>query len=172
MIGIGEIKKAKPKLKKSISETPRQLHKNRTGNTIHQIPTLQDYEQKTAELINESFQTPDENEKEGQLSIDVYQTKQEIVIIAPVAGVPAEELYITVDEDILSIKGRRKTDVIPEKLYCTKECFWGKFSRSIILPENTDKSKIKATFKNAILKITIPKTELVRTRIVKIREET
>lgn len=113
-----------------------------------------------------------EKGEEGQLSLDVFQTADEIVIVAPVAGVKMSELSIAINEDVLTIKGRRDFQFMAEQSdYFTQECFWGNFSRSIILPEAVDVSRVKASFKNGILTVRVPKVEKIRTRMVKIQEE-
>ena len=60
---------------------------------------------------------------------------------------------------------------IPEEDYFTQECFWGDFSRSIVLPAAVDTTKISASFKDAVLKITIPRTERSKTKVVRIKPE-
>jgi len=105
----------------------------------------------------------------GQLSLDIIQTKTEIIILAPLAGVSAKEVTITVTDETLTIKGIRPNPVLTdEKDYLTKECFWGEFERSIILPENVDAKNIQASSVNNILEIRIPKTSEAKTKVVKI----
>ncbi|MEK7528578.1 MAG: Hsp20/alpha crystallin family protein [Patescibacteria group bacterium] len=115
----------------------------------------------------------DENSTdEGQLACDVFQTDAEIVVVAPVAGVKKEDLDIEVTDDVLTVKGRRSVCFdVEEKNYYTQECFWGDFSRSVILPESVDVSRIKASFKNGIAIIRIPKVEKIRSRKIHIKEE-
>jgi len=109
---------------------------------------------------------------EGQLALDVYQTKTHIVVVAPIAGVKLSDIKVSITEDVLSIKGKRQLDFdIPEEDYFTQECFWGDFSRTIVLPSAVDSTKINASFKDAILKITIPKTERTKTKVVRIKAE-
>ncbi|MBU0667709.1 Hsp20/alpha crystallin family protein [Patescibacteria group bacterium] len=113
-----------------------------------------------------------EEKPEGQLALDVYQTKTHIVIVAPIAGVKLSDINVSVTEDVLLIKGKRSLDfAVPDEDYFTQECFWGDFSRSIVLPAAVDASKISASFKDAVLKISIPKTERTKTKIVRINEE-
>jgi HSP20 family protein len=105
----------------------------------------------------------------GQLSLDIFQTKSEIIILAPIAGTPAKDITITVTDDTLAIKGTREIPYdVDEKDYLTKECFWGNFSRSIVLPKNVNTKEISATSKNNILEIRIPKTSEEKTKVVKI----
>jgi len=109
-------------------------------------------------------------EKEiGQLSLDIFQTDTEIVILAPVAGVKADDVTLAITDDVLVIKGVRTPKFeIPEEDYYTKECFWGHFSRSIVLPLEADVKDISANFKNGILEIHIPRREIKKTNIIKI----
>lgn len=119
-----------------------------------------------------TFEVSEQQGEEGQLSLDVFQTAEEIVIVAPIAGIKMSDVSITVTDDVLTIKGRRdfKFKVEPAD-YFTQECFWGNFSRSIILPEAVDTSRVIASFKDGILTVRVPKVEKIRTRMVKIKEE-
>jgi len=95
---------------------------------------------------------------DGQLAVDVYQTKNFFVVQAPVAGIKPEDLDISVENDFLIIKGKReKTEEVQEKDYFYQECYWGSFSREISLPEDLDATKIKASLKKGILTVKIPK---------------
>ncbi|MDD4351821.1 MAG: Hsp20/alpha crystallin family protein [Candidatus Gracilibacteria bacterium] len=95
---------------------------------------------------------------EGQLAVDVFQTKDSIVIQAPIAGVKLADISIAITDDVLTIRGERKqTKEVERKHYMTQECYWGAFSRSIILPEDIDKENVKAKFKDGILSVTLAK---------------
>ncbi len=120
----------------------------------------------------QTIQTQEEETVEGQLALDVYQTPNEIVILAPIAGVKMSDISVTVTEDVLTIKGKRYLEFnIPEEDYLTQECFWGDFSRSIVLPSSADTTKISAGMKDAVLKISIPRTERTKTRLIRIKSE-
>ena len=106
----------------------------------------------------------------GQLSLDIYHTDKEIVILAPIAGITESDITVSVTDDVLIIKGERKSvEEIAEENYYTKECFWGGFSRSIVLPIEADTKNISATFENNVLEIRIPKSEIQHTKIIKIK---
>jgi HSP20 family protein len=123
-------------------------------------------------MIQEKIQADRAEHSEGQLALDIYQTPTHIVIVAPIAGVKMPDIDVSVTEDVLTIKGKRYLEFdIPDEDYFTQECFWGDFSRSIVLPASVDASKISASFKDAVLKITIPKAEKVKTKIVRIKSE-
>lgn len=110
--------------------------------------------------------------EEGQLSLDVFQTKDEIVVIAPVAGVKKNDLNISINDDVLTIQGERQFSFhVERENYVHQECYWGNFSRSVILPEQADIRHAKASFKDGILIVRIPKTERMRNKVLEIREE-
>lgn len=105
-------------------------------------------------------------EPEGELAVDVYQTDGEIVIEAPVAGVNIEDLEIVIERDSIKIKGNReRPQKIEEEKYLIKECYFGPFSREIILPVEVDGSRAKASMKEGILKIKVPKIERKKRKI-------
>jgi HSP20 family protein len=142
-----------------------QITKKKLGKTDRDTP-------QTKKSSNTNQSIAPESTQEGQLALDIYQTATHLVILAPIAGVKLTDLHVAVTEDILSIKGARFLDFnIPPEDYLTQECFWGDFSRSIVLPAAVDSSKINASFKDGILKITIPKTESIKTKVVRIKSE-
>jgi HSP20 family protein len=109
-------------------------------------------------------------EYEGQLTVDVYQTSSDIVVKAPIAGVRPEDVDISITDDVLNIKGERKEEIkVSRENYYTQECYWGSFSRSIILPVPVITEKAHATFKNGILTITIPKSERIKTKNIRVK---
>ncbi len=108
---------------------------------------------------------------EGQLSVDVYQTDDEIVIKSTIAGVEPEDLDIFLHDDLLTIRGKRQQ--IKEQKdshYFYKECYWGGFSRSIILPVEVNPDKIDADLKNGILTIRLPKIERTKTVSISVKK--
>jgi HSP20 family protein len=108
-------------------------------------------------------------EYEGQLAIDVYQTPESVVIKAPIAGVKPADLDITVNDEVVTIKGhRRASEEIEKENYFVQECYWGAFSRSYVLPIAADAESSQAALKDGILIITIPKQERTRTRTIKV----
>lgn len=103
-------------------------------------------------------QDQQEEEAEGQLAIDVYQTENDIVLKSTIAGVKPEDLDITIEEDMVTIKGSRKKDEeVHVGNYFYQECYWGSFSRSVILPMEIDSEQAQASFKNGVLTIRLPK---------------
>lgn len=108
-------------------------------------------------------------ESEGQLTIDVYQTPADIVIKSTIAGVNPEDLDITITNDMVTIKGKREKDEETKTDdYYYQECYWGAFSRSVILPVDVEAEKAEASMKNGILTIRLPKIEKVKTRKIRV----
>jgi len=112
--------------------------------------------------------------EEGQLVIDVYQTNSEIVIQSPVAGAKTKELKIYIENNnIVLIKGKRKEPKEKNRVkreYLLKECYWGIFSRKIILPEEVDSSRTKTSIKEGILIIKMPKIRTGKKKKIIIEE--
>lgn len=95
---------------------------------------------------------------EGQLAVDVIETPDRVIIRAAIAGVHENDLKIHVNEDMVTVRGERHVDRLP--LSATvhyEECFWGVFSRSIILPCRVKPDEADASLRNGVLTITIPK---------------
>ncbi len=106
----------------------------------------------------------------GQLAVDVYQTEQDLVVVSAIAGVRSDELDIQVTNDLLTIKGvRRLEERVPDENYYTRECYWGRFSRSIILPTDVRNDQVQATIKNGVLTIRLPKVEPKKVTVVTIK---
>jgi HSP20 family protein len=107
---------------------------------------------------------------EGQLNIDMYQTKDNVIIKSTIAGVRPEDIDITVANDMVSIKGaRRKEENVAADDYFYQECYWGNFSRSVIVPVDIDSESIEADLKDGILTVIIPKAAKAKTKKVKVR---
>ncbi|KKT92235.1 MAG: Protein containing Heat shock protein Hsp20 protein [Candidatus Jorgensenbacteria bacterium GW2011_GWA2_45_13] len=121
--------------------------------------------------IEEDIQEFDaEEEAEGQLTVDVYQDKDNIIVQSTVAGVEPDDLEINITNESVTVRGRReKMQKIEDKDYYYQECFWGKFSRSIILPAEVDPEGSKASLKNGVLSVTMPKLVKKRAKKLKVK---
>ncbi len=109
---------------------------------------------------------------EGQLAVDVYQTPREIIIKSTIAGVRPEDIDISVNNDMVTIKGvRRAAETVAEEEYFYKECYWGGFSRSIILPVDIRDDRVEATLKNGVLTVVLPKAGKSKVKVVRVKEE-
>lgn len=107
---------------------------------------------------------------EGQLTIDVYQTENDVVIKSTIAGVKPEDLDVAINNDMITIRGERKNEEIVENdNYYYQECYWGSFSRSVVLPVDVIADKIEASLKNGILTIRLPKADTTKTKKIQVR---
>ncbi len=107
---------------------------------------------------------------EGQLTVDVCQDDNNIIIQSAIAGVTNDQLNISITNDVVTIKGRRRQINMDPDRYYHQELYWGPFSRSIILPVEVDPDGVRASLKNGLLTIVIPKLEKLRTKRIKISE--
>lgn len=108
--------------------------------------------------------------EEAQLLIDISQDDDNLYITSPLAGVNPNEIDINIEKDVLTIRGQRGHDHEKKtKEYLYQECYWGQFSRSVILPVPVIESKVEASFKDGVLTITMPKAE--ESKQVKIKVE-
>ncbi|MDD5071595.1 MAG: Hsp20/alpha crystallin family protein [Patescibacteria group bacterium] len=114
----------------------------------------------------------DEDYEEGQLSIDVYQTPEAIVVKSTIAGVKPEDIDISINNDMLTIRGKREeNEKIEDENYLYRECYWGSFSRSIILPVEVKAEEIEAILENGVLTIILPRSRAAKQISVKIKEK-
>ena len=99
----------------------------------------------------------------GQIAVDILDLSDAIVIVAPVAGVDPSEVDIGLSRNILTISGNRRENPIymEARRMLVEECFYGAFSRSIILPENLAFDKISASVEHNVITILIPKLTLI-----------
>lgn len=111
-------------------------------------------------------------DEEGQLTVDVYKTKDLIVIKSIIGGVRPEDLDVSITSDMVTIKGKRNNpDNVVSDDYYYQECFWGNFSRSIILPNDIKTEGVEAMIKNGILTIRLPKIEKNSSMKIEVKSE-
>ncbi|TAL49955.1 Hsp20/alpha crystallin family protein [Patescibacteria group bacterium] len=102
------------------------------------------------------------SQTEGRLSVDVIETRHEIVVRSAIAGVHTQDLDITLSDDTLTIRGSRQHECeerTSDQIHI-QECHWGTFSRTIILPCAVDADSVDATLKRGILTIRMKKAEM------------
>lgn len=96
----------------------------------------------------------------GQLAVDVYETKEKLVVKARTAGVNKHDLDVSISDNTLSIRGTlsagNEEDV---ENYFVQECYWGEFSRSIALPVPVKEDEIEAVLKDGVLTISFTKVK-------------
>ena len=103
-------------------------------------------------------------------AIDLYQTDEEVVVKAALPGLKAEDVQITVTDNVLTLRGEFKWENGQEEAtYHIREQRYGSFERSIMLPVDVQTDKAKADFQNGVLTITLPKAEAVKPKTINIK---
>lgn len=99
----------------------------------------------------------------GQIALDILDTPNSIIIVAPIAWVDPADIDIGLSRNILTLSGNRRESPIylEARRMLVEECFYGDFSRSVILPENLGFDEIRATVEHNVITITIPKLTLI-----------
>lgn len=106
----------------------------------------------------------------GELSLDMYQTANDVVVKAALPGVKPEEVDISITGDTLTIKGEHKEEQeVKQADYFHREHCYGSFSRSLTIPVKVKSDKAEAIFENGILTLTLPKAEEVKPKQIKVK---
>jgi HSP20 family protein len=96
----------------------------------------------------------------GQLAVDVYETKDKVIVKARTAGVNKDDLDVSISDNTLSIRGTLSAGNEEEvENYFVQECYWGEFSRSITLPVPVKEEEIEAMLKDGVLTISFAKVK-------------
>ena len=106
----------------------------------------------------------------GELPIDMYETKDKVVVKASLPGIKPEEVDISITGDTLTIKGEHKEEEeTKEENYWHKERRYGAFSRSVTIPMQIKSEQAEAFFENGTLTLTLPKAEEVKPKSIKVK---
>ena len=129
-------------------------------------------------LFDDAFTRPFSLVRDGgstwsSLTIDMYETDNDVVVKAALPGIKADEVQINVTGDVLTIKGEtRHQEEKKDKSWHIREQRWGAFERSVRLPTGVISDNAKADFENGILTITLPKSEEVKPRTITVKTKT
>lgn len=123
-------------------------------------PTANEDDQPSSASAAPADEWDEEDAVPGQLAVDVYETKEKLVVKARTAGVNKSELDVSIADNTLSIRGTlsagNEEDV---ENYFVQECYWGEFSRSIALPVPVKEEEIEAVLKDGVLTISFTKVK-------------
>jgi HSP20 family protein len=124
-------------------------------------------------IFEESFLRPGEwtsGAGRHELALDVYETTDKLVVRAALPGVKPEDVDVTIDGNMLTIKGEFKTEEEQkENQYHRREMRTGSFERVLALPDRFQTDKAEASFENGILTLTIPKAEQTKVNRIKVQ---
>ncbi|MDE1975349.1 MAG: Hsp20/alpha crystallin family protein [Patescibacteria group bacterium] len=111
-----------------------------------------------------------ETDKEAELTVDVYQTSDMIVVKSMIAGVRPEDLDVSITRDSVTVRGRREEErVSGDDDYLMRELYWGSFSRTVSLPEEIDVDEAEAVEKHGLLILKLPKLDKKRQSKLKVK---
>ena len=108
-------------------------------------------------------------EREWLPPVDISETEDALVLRLEVPGMDKKDINISVSEGILTVTGEKKIETEEkETCHCRERCY-GSFSRSICLPFDVDTDKVDATFKDGVLKITLPRSEAAKPKHIEVK---
>jgi HSP20 family protein len=110
---------------------------------------------------------------EGEITapgVDVYEEKDEVVVKAELPGLDKKDIEVNISDSKLTLKGeKKKEEEVKEENYYRRERSYGAFLRSVELPTGVQADKVKASFKNGVLEVRVPKTEEAKTKTIKVK---
>jgi HSP20 family protein len=155
-----------------------ELAKARTGGVLTTASTARPRVMKTKEEYEEEqphYSSSEdesawsESEPEGKLTVDVYQTPNDMVVETAIAGVSPDDIDVHATTDSVTIRGSRAREKkVRDEDYLYQECYWGRFARTVILPQEVDPDAASVSFKNGILTVRLPKANRKKTKKLKI----
>ena len=101
-------------------------------------------------------------------ALDVYENKDDFTVVVELPGLKKEEIDVSLHGDILTISGERKTEEKKEGQGFRTERFYGSFQRTVTLPAAVDGKKVKASYKDGILKVVLPKAEEAKPKQIEV----
>lgn len=102
--------------------------------------------------------------------VDIYHTPEAVVARAVLPGLKPEDVEITIDRNVLTIRGKsRGESEVKEESYLRREWHYGTFARTVALPEGLEGGKAEAVFEDGVLTLTIPKAEEVKPKLIKVQ---
>ncbi len=101
--------------------------------------------------------------------VDVYETKDELVVAAELPGLNQKDIHLSITGDVLTLKGERQwnPEVEPGSYY-RNERWLGRFERTLPLPIPVQAGKVKATYRDGVLTVTLPKADEIKAKEIKI----
>lgn len=120
--------------------------------------------------VQAAWEDEAEAEMPGQLAVDVYETKEKLIVKARTAGVDKKDLDVSIADGVLTITGTLTAgDEAEAEHYHIQECYWGEFSRTITLPVQVKEDEIEAVLKDGVLTIGFTKIKQETARKIEIQ---
>lgn len=133
------------------------------------LATYSPFDVQIDRFLNEALRTVSGNGTEWRPACNVYEDERGFLIEAVLPGMEAKDAEIVYEDDVLTLKGERRAESVESgRMYLVREMKYGRFSRSFMLPDNVDRDKVSATYKDGVLRIALPKREETRPRRIAI----
>ncbi|MCI5121739.1 MAG: Hsp20/alpha crystallin family protein [Candidatus Electrothrix sp. AUS4] len=100
--------------------------------------------------------------------VDILETTDEFVLKVELPGVEKDDVEVSIDNRILTVKGEKKNDTTDRKVHRT-ECRYGTFIRNFTLPQDVDVDKVEAACKNGVLSLTLTKMEQAKPKQIEVK---
>ena len=148
-----------------------------TWKPFRELTPFRDFERTTKEMdrfwdsfLEGTLRKRGEDGTEWFPSLDVSETKNELVVKAEVPGMDPKDIDISLSDGVLTMKGEKRQEKEEKEAdYHLVERSYGGFTRSVQLPKEVKGDKISASYKDGILKITLPKSEEAKKKEIKIK---
>lgn len=102
-------------------------------------------------------------------AVDMYETKDELVIAAELPGLNQKDIHLSITGDVLVIRGeRQRAQEVAQDSYYRGERWWGRFERTLPLPIPVEAGKVKAAYRDGVLTVTLPKADAIKPKEIKI----
>jgi HSP20 family protein len=135
------------------------------------VQGLGDIQQEMNRLFDSFFGRPSMAQATERIWIplvDLHETKDDVVVTFEVPGVREKEIHLSITGDLLTVRGERKWEREQEATFHRVERAYGKFERTVPLPVPVQSAKVKATYRDGLLEVTLPKAEEVKPREIKV----
>jgi HSP20 family protein len=142
------------------------------AQTLDPFRDLSEIQSEMNRLFDNFFGRPSQfgaTERMWAPAVDMYETKDELVVTAELPGLNEKDIHLSVTGDVLTIKGERtRSSEVKQESYYRGERWWGRFERSIALPIPVQTDKVKAQYRDGVLTVKFPKAEEIKPKEIKI----
>ena len=120
-------------------------------------------------FLGRPAQQPGSMERVWAPAVDMYETKDALVVAAELPGLDEKDIHLSIIGDVLSVRGERQwNQEVKQESYYRGERWYGKFERTLPLPMPVQADKVTAKYRDGVLTITLPKVEEIRPKEIKI----
>jgi HSP20 family protein len=142
------------------------------GNAVDPFSDVSDIQSEVNRLFDSFFGRPSQVgglERVWAPAVDMYETKDELVIAAELPGLNEKDIHLSISGDVLTLRGERTwNQEVKQENYYRGERWFGKFERSVPLPMPVQADKVRASYRDGVLTVKLPKVEEIKAKEIKI----